>query len=177
MRLQPQDPESIEHPETRAVFEEIDAAFGLVPNLFRTYAHHPALLRANWEKTKVLMAGDGALRQPLKEAIALAVSHDNGCDYCVAAHSQALRALGLDDARIEAIENDVDGDGFSDAERALLRFARNANRDPRSVSDPDFAELAQAGWEPRQWVEALGVVELFRGFNTFLDTLDVAIDF
>ena len=36
------------------LFGEIEAAFGMVPNLFRTYAHHPPLLRANWEKVKKL---------------------------------------------------------------------------------------------------------------------------
>jgi hypothetical protein len=27
----------------------------MVPNLFKTYAHHPPLLRANWSKVKAVM--------------------------------------------------------------------------------------------------------------------------
>jgi hypothetical protein len=35
-----------------AIFQEIEGAFGRVPNLFKTYAHHPPLLQANWNKVK-----------------------------------------------------------------------------------------------------------------------------
>lgn len=31
--------------EVRIIYRDIEAAFGMVPNLFKTYAHFPALLR------------------------------------------------------------------------------------------------------------------------------------
>ncbi|CAG0987305.1 MAG: hypothetical protein OIN86_11425 [Candidatus Methanoperedens sp.] len=43
--------------QVRAVYKDIEAAFGMVPNLFKTYAHFPSLLKVNWEKTKVLLLG------------------------------------------------------------------------------------------------------------------------
>ena len=61
--------------ETKVIFSEIEASFGKVPNLFRTYAHHPPLLRANWEKVKAVM-GEGSLSQKAKQAIAVLVSRD-----------------------------------------------------------------------------------------------------
>jgi hypothetical protein len=39
---------------------------GKVPALFKTYAHHPPLLRANWNKLKATMM-EGALERQLKE--------------------------------------------------------------------------------------------------------------
>lgn len=36
--------------ETEAILKEIEGAVGMVPNLFRTYAHHAPLLKANWNK-------------------------------------------------------------------------------------------------------------------------------
>ncbi|MGB5770360.1 MAG: hypothetical protein WBM32_10895 [Crocosphaera sp.] len=41
--------------EVKAVFIEIEKAFGRVPNLFITLAHFPPLLKANWEKYKAVM--------------------------------------------------------------------------------------------------------------------------
>jgi hypothetical protein len=40
-----------------------------------------------------------------------------------------------------------------------------------------MAEVRAAGWSERQCVEALGVVEIFVGFNRFLDSFQIAIDF
>jgi len=48
--------------EARKVYKEIEKVFGRVPNIFKTYAHLPPLLKANWEKLKGLMMG-GSLRR------------------------------------------------------------------------------------------------------------------
>ncbi len=86
--------------DVRAIYEEIEAAFGMVPNLFKTYAHFPALLRVNWEKTKTLMMG-GELPRELKEGIAVVVSAANTCKYCVAAHSMSLMMMGFPKEKID----------------------------------------------------------------------------
>jgi AhpD family alkylhydroperoxidase len=88
-----------------SIFQEIEKAFGMVPNLFKTYAHHPPLLQANWNKVKAVMM-EGSLTQKVKQAIAVLVSRDNSCSYCVAAHTGALCALGVTDGEISAIEED-----------------------------------------------------------------------
>jgi len=163
-------------PIVSAVFAEIDAAFGMVPNLFRTYAHHPPLLQANWEKVKALMMA-GSLRREVKETIAVLVSKDNSCSYCVAAHTAALQSLGMTAEQIAALEASLDGTDFDAKEKALIRFARQANRNPLAIADAEFQVLRQAGAQDAEIVEALGVMEVFTSFNKFLDSLQVDIDF
>ncbi|MDZ4186477.1 MAG: hypothetical protein U1D97_16090 [Desulfuromonadales bacterium] len=46
--------------EVKEIFAEIEGSFGMVPNLFKTYAQHLPLLRANWNKVKAVM-GEGTL--------------------------------------------------------------------------------------------------------------------
>lgn len=162
--------------ETKVLFSEIEASFGMVPNLFRTYAHHPPLLRANWEKVKAVM-GEGSLSQKAKQAIAVLVSKDNGCAYCIAAHTGALRSMGLSDNEIAAIEESLERADFSDKERALISFARQANASPLRISDEAFEEVRRADATDFEIIEALGVMELFTAFNKFLDSLQVEIDF
>jgi uncharacterized peroxidase-related enzyme len=163
-------------PEVKEIFAEVEGAFGMVPNLFRTYAHHLPLLRANWNKVKAVMA-DGSLSQKTKQAIAVLVSRDNGCAYCVAAHIGALRAMGITEDEIKAIEEDISHANFSAKEQALISFARKANSAPTRISDEEFAAVQQAGASDAETIEALGVMELFTSFNKFLDSLQVDIDF
>ncbi len=167
----PSPPQSV-----AATFQEIEKAFGRVPNLFKTYAHHPPLLRANWNKVKAVMM-EGSLTQKVKQTIAVLVSRDNGCSYCVAAHTAALRAIGVTDDELSTIEEDPDKAEFTAREKALIRFARKANREPLRVSDAEFVALRETGATDAEIVEALGVMELFTAFNKFLDSLEVGLDF
>jgi uncharacterized peroxidase-related enzyme len=159
-----------------AIYREIEGAFGKVPNLFKTYAHHPPLLRANWNKVKAVMM-EGSLTQKVKQTIAVLVSRDNSCSYCVAAHTGALRSIGVTDDEISAIEEDPDKADFTAREKALIAFARKANREPLRIPAEEFARLRGAGATDAEIVEALGVMELFTAFNKFLDSLEVAVDF
>lgn len=82
--------------EALAVFTEIRAARGteFINNFWRALAHDPALLRATWDRLKVVMA-PGALDPLVKELIYVAVSTANGCSYCVHSHTAAARAKGM----------------------------------------------------------------------------------
>ncbi|MDH3974281.1 MAG: peroxidase-related enzyme [Deltaproteobacteria bacterium] len=163
--------------EVKAIFDEIEAAFGMVPNLFKTSAHFPPLLKANWEKVKGVMM-QGALSRKAKEAIAVIVSNDNSCDYCVAAHTAALKMLNVTEEEIIFILNEeFDAAEISKKEAALIRLAREANINPNAIPGSIFNDLKIEGASSGEIVEALGVMEIFTGFNKFLDALEVSIDF
>jgi uncharacterized peroxidase-related enzyme len=162
--------------EVEQVFREIEGAFGMVPNLFKTYAHHPPLLEANWNKVKAVMM-QGSLSGKLKQTIAVLVSKDNACQYCVAAHRGALKSIGVSDEEIRQIEDNIEKADFTAKEKALIDFARKANREPLKISNRDFQVLQKTGASDAEIVEALGVMEVFTSFNKFLDSLQVAIDF
>ena len=79
-----------------AVFNEIRAArqTDYVNNFWRALAHDPALLRATWDRLKVVM-GPGQIDPLVKEMIYVAVSTANGCEYCVHSHTAAAKAKGM----------------------------------------------------------------------------------
>lgn len=162
--------------EVQEIFTEIESAFGKIPNLFKTYAHFPPLLKANWSKVKAVMM-QGSLSRKVKESIALLVSKDNSCAYCVAAHTAALRTIGVADQELTMIEREIEKSKFTEKERELIAFVRKANKDPNKITDEEFEELRKRGARDSEIVEALGVMELFTAFNKFLDSLNVEIDF
>jgi len=162
--------------DVQEIYAEIEDAFGKIPNLFKTYAHFPPLLKANWNKVKEIMM-QGNLRRKTKEAIALLVSKDNSCAYCVAAHTAALKSIGITEKEINIIENEIEKSMFTEKEQELITFARKANKDPNGITDKEFGKLKKAGASDSEIVEVLGVMEIFTAFNKFLDSLNVEIDF
>ena len=163
--------------DSSAILIEIGKIFGgHVPNVFKAYAEHPSLLAANWEKFKAIML-QGKLRRKVKEAIASVISYDNKCNYCVAAHSAALRGMKTSEPEITAMFQGVFSDDFTDKEAALVKFARKANLDWHSMGNADHKELVDLGIEESEILEALGTMELFIAFNRFADVMGVEIDF
>jgi len=65
------------------IYDEIKSTLGIdfVPNLYRVMASKPGILEANWNKVKAVMVEPGKLDRLTKEAVAVAVSAVNGCDY------------------------------------------------------------------------------------------------
>jgi len=86
--------------EVLAVFDDIRATRGsdFINNFWRALAVDPALLKATWERLKVVM-GPGDLDPLVKEMLYVAVSITNGCDYCIHSHTAAARAKGMTDAQ------------------------------------------------------------------------------
>jgi uncharacterized peroxidase-related enzyme len=68
------------------VMEGAQKNMGMVPNMYRTMANLPALLGAYEHGYNLFreMSGFSPVEQ---EVVLITISRENGCDYCVAAHS------------------------------------------------------------------------------------------
>lgn len=104
----------VEEPEAsdriKEVYADIKRTFGLpfVPNLFKVMANHPAYLETTWARHKAIMVSPGKLDRTTKEVIALAVSTTNNCEYCINAHTAALKHMGFDDEALTELMAVVD---------------------------------------------------------------------
>ena len=78
---------------TRPLLEGVQKKIGFLPNVFKTLAHAPAVLAAYLQQSATL--GKTSLSATEKEAIFLATSQVNGCDYCLAAHTLFAGKAGL----------------------------------------------------------------------------------
>src|SRR5215472_5863855 len=127
-RLTPIDPATATG-EAKELLDRIQAAFGMTPNSFRAMANNPAVLRGWVELSGAL---GPALPRKLGEQIAIAIAEQNGCAYCLSAHT-AVGAL----LRIDAEELDHNRSGGSGDERtaAVLNFALTVNAKRGGVSD------------------------------------------
>lgn len=160
--------------DTQAVLAEIERAFGFVPNLFRAYTAYPPLLAANWAKVRATLL-EGTLRREVKEAIALLISRDEACAYCIGAHTASLRMLGFSEQAVADMESTLASDAFTDKERALIDFARHAHAEPAHMTVA-LEQLRTQGIPMAEMVEALGVMELFAAFTRFADALGIEPD-
>ena len=78
--------------ERKALLDDIHAAFGATPNMFRAVANSTAALKSMWSAFGAL--GGGVIAPKLAEQIAVAVADRNACEYCLAAHTALGRKAG-----------------------------------------------------------------------------------
>ena len=67
-------------PETREVFDRFLKERGNIPNMFRTIAHRPEIMKTMTAHFRAVM-NTGTVDKKLKEMIAVRVSHINRCRY------------------------------------------------------------------------------------------------
>jgi uncharacterized peroxidase-related enzyme len=121
----------------------LEQGLGFVPNLAAAMAESPALITGFVDLRKTL-AATGTLTGAEREIIALAVSIENNCDYCMAAHSTfALMQNAAEEAVLAARAGDAPED---DRLGALHRFARSLVAKKGHVSDDETQALLNAGY-------------------------------
>jgi uncharacterized peroxidase-related enzyme len=129
---------------------------GFVPNLFATFAESPAVLEGIIALDASL--DKGSLSKIERQLVKVAVSTENGCTYCVAAHSTLAAMLKGRPDVIAAVRS---GAPVPDAKLdALITFTRAVVREKGFVSDKGFAEFLAAGYSKAQVLEVVGQVGL-----------------
>lgn len=153
-RLRALDPEQAP-PAARALLADIIHRHGDAGPMVRTMAHSPALLQGYLQLSRVMKRS--ALPRPLSEKVSLAVQEWIGCGLCLAAHTTAGRAAGLNDTDIELARQATAKDA---REAALLTYAVRVLTEPASITDAELADLRGHGWSDRVIADVVGLVAL-----------------
>lgn len=156
-------------PDLDALFEEIFAQRGNVPNMFRVMAHRPEIF-ATMQAHFAAVLKTGTVPTRLKELIIVRTSQLNETPYCLASHTRLARKLGWTDDQLTNLADWPSREDFTPAEKAALRLAETVTRDAHSLSDEQFAVL-RTFYSEGEIVELLCAIGLFNYFNRFNDAL------
>jgi uncharacterized peroxidase-related enzyme len=160
-------------PEVANVYDALLQTRGVVPNMFKTLAHTPALALATAGYLKALLS-DGALPGFYKELIATRLSVLLGSDYAIKAHALSASQKGATEQQITAAKGDYEAGPFSEAEKLGFRAAERLHRSPADITDEFFAELKRHYTDP-QIVELIAAAAAFELFPRLVDGLRIPI--
>jgi len=117
MSLAPIDP-SAAVGWAQELLQNVKAKYGMIANLPRVMAHSPAMM-STYQHAEVEFEKNSGFTRGEQEVIFLVISKENGCDYCVAAHSI-----------------------MADMKSTVPPAVTNAIRDDQPVPDKKYAALA-----------------------------------
>src|SRR5215813_2160677 len=151
--------------------------FGLAPRIYRAQMIRPDLVDAQIRLLDQLLFNKGALSRVQKEFILLAVSAENNNSYFPALHCQTLQFLGVKPEKSQQVIVDHHGANLSDADVALLDFARRLASSPHSFTDSDVESLRKSDFNDEQILEAVLMVGLTQLLNCIQMGLGTEPDF
>lgn len=140
-------------PLSRSLLEEAEAKLGFVPNMYRVMANSPGLLDTYIHGYNRFRE-DSGFTPAEQEVILLAVSRENGCSYCVAAH--CFLADNMSKVPVDVTDAIRDGRPVADAKLAALSAFSQTMVDSRGLpSRDDVAAFLAAGYSERHILEII----------------------
>lgn len=160
-------------PELAVLYDGLLQQRGVIPNMFKTVAHAPALALGFAALLKPLLS-DGALPGWYKELVATRMSAIQGSIYAVTAHSLSARQKGAKEEHVAAVKADFEDGPFTEAEKMGLRCADRLHHSPRDIDDAFYAKLKTVYTDP-QIVELVATASVFEFFPRFVDALRIPV--
>lgn len=127
---------------SKPLLEAVQKSYGMIPNLIGNLANHPESLKSYLALSESFAAsGFSALEQQI---VAITVSTENGCTYCVAAHSAISAMSKLDEKVIGRLRS---GEALEDRKlEALRNFTRRVVSSRGWLDQSDVKAFFEAGY-------------------------------
>jgi uncharacterized peroxidase-related enzyme len=170
-RINVVDPKSASG-EAKELLDAVQRQLGIVPNFMRALANSPAALSAFLGLYAPL--GRAAIDKATQERIALVVAEENGCEYCVSAHTAIGHGAGLSN---EEMLLNRRGESREARAAAAVAFAKALNEHRGEVTTGEFDAVRAAGFSDGEIVEIITLVALNVFTNVLGKSTLINIDF
>lgn len=158
--------------ESQKLFDGLSARIGRVPNIYATLANSDVALKANLTFGDLLKSGTFNGKEV--ETIALSISVENECQYCLAAHSMVGKMMGFTEEEVSSI---IEGNILDVKLKILSELTKEITATRGNPKQTSIDNFYSAGFTKSSLVELIGLIAL-NTFNNYLNHIaGTEIDF
>ena len=151
--------------QVKNYLEIVQQKLGFIPNVLAAFAKFPKQFEGFTKLYNALMLGESGLTKLEREMIAVTVSSENHCFYCLVAHGSAVRELSNDPQLGERIAANFRSAELPKKQEELLNFTKKLTKDPSEISENDRKKLRDVGYKDRDIWDISAIVGLFNMTN------------
>jgi uncharacterized peroxidase-related enzyme len=148
---------------------DVSERIGFVPNVARLLAATPSHFVGWWRYFDELMRGPSGLTKTQREMIAVVISAESRCPYCVAAHAAALRMRTKYAELADRLAVNYRHVALDPRDRAMLDFAVKLTTTPEACGESDIVRLRDVGYSDDDILHIVEVTAIFN-YNVRLAT-------
>lgn len=142
---------------SRAALAGAEKAYTFIPNLMGALAESPLAVSA-YPQLRGLIEEKSSLTPAEQQVVMLAVSFENGCDYCMAAHSAGAPKAGIPAVTLQALR---DGSPPTDAKTAaLVAFTRALMQHRGRMEEEALDAFLAAGFTRAHMLDVIVITAL-----------------
>ena len=156
----------------KAVYDQLEGMFGVVPNVIKAMANAPELLMGFMPFLGAAL-GPSKVDNATKELAIITTSKLNGCSYCTAHHTHAGKRAGLSDEKIAATPDETSA-ALDDREKAVVKYSKELAQNV-AASQETLDELKNY-FDEAQIAELNMVNGVFHVLTRFADTFKVELE-
>ena len=151
--------------QVKNYLEIVQQKLGFIPNVLAAFAKFPKQFEGFTKLYNALMLGESGLTKLEREMIAVTVSSENHCFYCLVAHGSAVRELSNDPQLGERIAANFRSAELPKKQEELLNFTKKLTKDPSEIGEKDRKKLRDVGYTDRDIWDISAIVGLFNMTN------------
>lgn len=147
------------------MYAELEKKRGKISNILKVHSLNPDALGDHLDLYMTIMFGRSGLSRLEREAIAVVVSANNDCDYCVNHHAESLRHYLKDEDSLNLL---MSADGLETLEPRLSNIVRHAEKltnAPGAMTESDLGELRAVGLSDKDILDLTLVTAYFNFVN------------
>ena len=147
------------------LYGELVRQRGKVSNILKVHSLNPAAMENHLDLYMTLMFGKSGLSRLEREAIAVVVSANNECEYCINHHLESLRHYIDDEDTLSMLAT---ADGLETLEPRLSNIVRHAEKltsAPGAMTESDLGELRAEGLSDKDILDLTLIVGYFNFVN------------
>ena len=158
--------------KANAIFDNIEKSLGMVPNLYATIGYHSNILEGYLNYSGLV--GNESYSKKEVEAIKLAVSEVNNCQYCKAAHTMLAKMNGFTEE--ETI--DIRTGRVADTRlNTLVQVAQELTAKRGKISDELKDQFFDGGFDNKALIELIAIVNVVSFTNYVHNATEVPVEF
>lgn len=153
------------------IYRDLVEKRGKVSNILKVHSLNPDAMGNHLDLYMTLMFGRSGLSRAEREAIAVVVSAENECEYCVNHHVEALRRYIKDEETLNMLAT---ADGLETLEPRLsniVRYAEKLTSAPGAMTESDLGELRAVGLSDSDILD----VSLITAYFNFVNRLALGL--
>ena len=151
--------------QVKNYLEIVQQKLGFIPNVLAAFAKFPKQFEGFTKLYNALMLGESGLTKLEREMIAVTVSSENHCFYCLVAHGSAVRELSNDPQLGERIAANFRSAELPKKQEELLNFTKKLTKDPSEIGENERQKLRNVGYTDRDIWDISAIVGLFNMTN------------
>ena len=155
------------------MYQELIEKRGKVSNILKVHSLNPDAMGNHLDLYMTLMFGKSGLSRAEREAIAVVVSAENDCAYCINHHVEALQHYIKDEETLGMLAT---ADGLETLEPRLSNIVRHAEKlssAPGAMTESDLGELRAVGLSDGDILDLTLITAYFNFVNRIAQGLGV----